>query len=80
MWAKVVEDDMQLFVVKRANIFQELKQFPPSFSFLMCPYILLSNREKVLPPSPLPGTVRVTFTAYGSRISQHDGRAAEREE
>ena len=28
-----------------------------------------SNRERVLPPSPLPGTVRAPFSAYGSRIS-----------
>ena len=27
-----------------------------------------SNRERVLPPSPLPGTVRAPFRAYGSRI------------
>ena len=29
----------------------------------------MSNRERVLPPSPLPGTVRAPFSAYGSRIS-----------
>jgi len=27
-----------------------------------------SNRERVLPPSPLPGTARAPFRAYGSRI------------
>ena len=40
----------------------------------------LSNREKMLPSSPLPGTVRAAFTAYGSRISRPAGRAARCEE
>jgi hypothetical protein len=37
-----------------------------------------SNRKEELLPPPLPGTVRAIFTAYGSRISQPVGRAAER--
>jgi len=36
----------------------------------------LSNREMVLPPSPLPRTHRATFTAVRSRISRPVYRAA----